>query len=106
MLRTISALSRRGAGRPGTSAVVIYGEPGGVAEEELARHLERNKTRLRVNAFLSGRFVDEFEGMRFGHAGVIVEEGRGSVRGKAEALRRAGVFVAEDFDDLLKGLPA
>ena len=90
---------------PGTSAVVVYGEPGGVAEEELARHLERNKTRLRVNAFLSGRFVDEFEGMRFGHAGVIVEEGRGSVRGKAEALRRAGVFVAEDFDDLLKGLP-
>ena len=27
---------------PATSAVVIYGEPGGVAEEELARHLERN----------------------------------------------------------------
>ena len=51
---------------PTTSAVVIYGEPGGVAEEELARHLERNGSRLRINAFLSGRFVDRFEGMRFG----------------------------------------
>ena len=90
---------------PTTSAVVIYGEPGGVAEEELARHLERNGSRLRINAFLSGRFVDRFEGMRFGHAGAIVEEGRGSVRGKEEALRRAGVFVAEEFDDLLTGLP-
>ena len=90
---------------PTTSAMVIYGEPGGVAEEELARHLERNGSRLRINAFLSGRFVDRFEGMRFGHAGAIVEEGRGSVRGKEEALRRAGVFVAEEFDDLLTGLP-
>ena len=89
-----------------TSAVVIYGEPGGVAEEELARHLERKGSRLRINAFLSGRFVDRFEGMRFGHAGAIVEEGRGSVRGKEEALRRAGVFVAEEFDDLLTGLPS
>ena len=91
---------------PTTSAVVIFGEPGGVAEEELARHLERNGSRLRINAFLSGHFVDRFEGMRFGHAGAIVEEGRGSVRGKEEALRRAGVFVAEEFDDLLTGLPS
>lgn len=89
---------------PTTSAVVIFGEPGGVAEEKLARHLERNGSRLRINAFLAGRFVDRFEGMRFGHAGAIVEEGRGSVRGKEEALRRAGVFVAEEFDDLLTGL--
>lgn len=89
---------------PTTSAAVIFGEPGGVAEEKLARHLERNGSRLRINAFLAGRFVDRFEGMRFGHAGAIVEEGRGSVRGKEEALRGAGVFVAEEFDDLLTGL--
>jgi len=35
---------------------------------------------------------------------IIVEGGRGSVQGKAEVLRAAGVFVAERFDDILTGL--
>lgn len=87
-----------------TEAVVIYGEPGGVAEEQLAEHLQRKPTRLKINAFFSGRFVDEMEGVRFGHAAVMVEGGRGSVRGKAAALREAGVFVAERFDEILEGL--
>lgn len=87
-----------------TEAVVLYGEPGGTAEEQLAEYLHEHGTRLRINAFLSGRFVDEMEGVRFGHAAVMVEGGRGSVRGKAEALRSAGVFVAERFDDIVQGL--
>ena len=87
-----------------TEAVVIYGEPGGMAEEQLAERLRQKPSRLRINAFLSGRFVDELEGVRFGHAAVIVEGGRGSVRGKAEALRGAGVFVAETFDEIVEGL--
>lgn len=87
-----------------TDAVVIYGEPGGTAEEELAGYLSACRSRLRINAFLSGRFVDDLEGVRFGHAAVIVEGGRGSVRGKKQALRDAGVFVADRFDDLLEGL--
>ncbi len=91
---------------PATEAVVLFGEPGGRAEEQLAERLQRKPSRLRINAFLSGKFVDEMEGVRFGHAGVIVEGGRGSVRGKAEALRMAGVFVAERFDDILTGLPS
>ncbi|NQU39744.1 MAG: succinate--CoA ligase subunit alpha [Lentisphaerae bacterium] len=89
---------------PSTDAVVIYGEPGGVAEEQLADRLKARPSRLRINAFLSGHFVDDMEGVRFGHAAVIVEKGRGSVRGKTEALRAAGVFVADRFDDILEGL--
>jgi succinyl-CoA synthetase alpha subunit len=89
-----------------TEALVIYGEPGGTAEERVAEKLCKRKTRLRINAFLSGRFVDELEGVRFGHAAVIVEGNRGSVRGKTAALRAAGVFVADKFDDILEGLPA
>lgn len=88
-----------------TEAVVIYGEPGGTAEEQLAERLKKKPGRLRINAFLSGRFADDFEGVRFGHAAVIVEGGRGSVRGKAVALRAAGVFVAESFDEITEGLP-
>jgi len=91
---------------PATEAAVIYGEPGGCAEERLAEHLTHHGTRLRINAFLAGRFVDELEGVRFGHAAVIVEGGRGSVRGKAEALRKAGVFVADSFSEILTGLPS
>lgn len=90
---------------PGTEAVVIYGEPGGAAEEQLAERLKAKPSRLRINAFLSGRFVDDLEGVRFGHAAVIVEEGRGSVRGKTAALKDAGVHVAAAFDDILEGLP-
>jgi len=89
---------------PSTDAVVLYGEPGGSAEEQLAERLRKKPSRLRINAFLSGRFVDDLEGVRFGHAAVIVEGGRGSVRGKAAALREAGVFVADRFDDIVNGL--
>ena len=89
---------------PATDAVVIYGEPGGAAEEQLAARLKKKPSRLRIVAFLSGRFVDDLEGVRFGHAGVIVERGRGSVRGKVKALREAGVFVAETFEEILHGL--
>ena len=89
---------------PATEAVVIYGEPGGAAEEQLAARLKQKPSRLRIIAFLSGRFVDNLEGVRFGHAGVIVEEGRGSVRGKVEALREAGVCVAETFGAIVEGL--
>ena len=91
---------------PATDSVVLYGEPGGTAEEDLAEMLLQRGSRLRINAFLSGRFVDDMEGVRFGHAAVIVEQGRGSIAGKQRALREAGVFVVERFDDVLEGLPA
>ncbi|HVF09334.1 MAG TPA: hypothetical protein VNA16_00940, partial [Abditibacteriaceae bacterium] len=91
-------------GDAATDAVVIYGEPGGTAEERLAARLQERPSRLRINAFLAGRFVDDLEGVRFGHAAVMVEGGRGSVRGKAAVLRAAGVFVADAFDDILEGL--
>jgi succinyl-CoA synthetase alpha subunit len=87
-----------------TSSVVLYGEPGGTAEEDLAARLIERGSRLRVNAFLSGNFVDDLEGVRFGHAAVIVEGGRGSVAGKKAALRDAGVFVAEAFEEITTGL--
>lgn len=87
-----------------TRSVVIYGEPGGTAEEELADYLLAHPSRLHINAFLAGCFVDDMEGVRFGHAAVMVEGGRGSVFSKAARLREAGVDVATGFDDILEGL--
>ncbi len=89
---------------PATESVVLYGEPGGLAEEQLAERLVLHPSRLRITAFMSGKFVDEMEGVRFGHAAVIVEGNRGSVRSKTKVLRDAGVNVVERFDDILTTL--
>ena len=58
---------------PETNAVAIYSEPGGRMEAELADWMHENDSRLPVVAFMAGRFMDEMRGMRFGHAGTIVE---------------------------------
>ena len=53
---------------PATKAVVIYSEPGGSSEAELARWAKENRSRLPIVAFVAGRFMDEMPGMSFGHA--------------------------------------
>ena len=56
-----------------TQGIVIYTEPGGRMEAELARWVTDNDSRLPIVAFMAGRFMDEMPGMSFGHAGTIVE---------------------------------
>ena len=56
-----------------TQAIVIYTEPGGRMEAELAAWVTENNSRLPIVAFMAGRFMDEMPGMSFGHAGTIVE---------------------------------
>ena len=56
-----------------TQGIVIYTEPGGRMEAELARWVTENNSRLPIVAFMAGRFMDEMPGMSFGHAGTIVE---------------------------------
>ena len=56
-----------------TQGIVIYTEPGGRMEAELARWKTENDSRLPIVAFMAGQFMDEMPGMSFGHAGTIVE---------------------------------
>jgi succinyl-CoA synthetase alpha subunit len=84
-----------------TRAVVIFGEPGGSAEEALAEYLTRERPRTPVVAFIAGRFVDELPGVRFGHAGAIVEGEAGRVAVKIRRLRQAAVAVAEEFSEIV-----
>ena len=77
---------------PSTEAVVIIGELGGTMEEEVAEALEAKVFTKPVVAFLAGRTAPE--GKRMGHAGAIVTGGKGTVKGKIEALERAGAYVA------------
>jgi succinyl-CoA synthetase alpha subunit len=84
-----------------TEAIVIYTEPGGRMEAELARYVTEESTRsLPIVAFMAGRFMDEMPGMSFGHAGTIVEGKEDTAAEKIERLASAGIVVAEEIAEI------
>jgi succinyl-CoA synthetase alpha subunit len=83
-----------------TQAIVIYTEPGGRMEAELARWVTDHDSRLPIVAFMAGRFMDEMPGMSFGHAGTIVEGKEDTASEKIARLAEAGITVAEDIADI------
>jgi succinyl-CoA synthetase alpha subunit len=88
-----------------TEAIVIYTEPGGRMEAQLAAWKTENDSRLPIVAFMAGRFMDEMPGMSFGHAGTIVEGKADTAAEKIQRLNEAGITVAEsiaEIPDLIK----
>jgi succinyl-CoA synthetase alpha subunit len=85
-----------------TEAIVIYTEPGGRMEAQLADWLRVNDSRLPIVAFMAGRFMDEEEmkGMSFGHAGTIVEGKEDTATEKIARLEAAGIPVVERIDEI------
>jgi succinyl-CoA synthetase alpha subunit len=83
-----------------TEAVVIYSEPGGAMEAQLAAWKEQNKSRLPIVAFVSGRFMDDMPGMSFGHAGTVVNRPEDSPKEKIRRMRAAGIEVADFVGDI------
>jgi succinyl-CoA synthetase alpha subunit len=83
-----------------TEAIVIYTEPGGRMEAELARWVTENQSRLPIVAFMAGRFMDEMPGMSFGHAGTIVEGKADTAAEKIKRLNDAGITVAEEISQI------
>jgi succinyl-CoA synthetase alpha subunit len=81
---------------PNTEAVVVLGEIGGSAEEELAAHIAETGFPKPVVAFVAGRTAPP--GKRLGHAGAILEEGGGGIQEKMEALAGAGIAVCPDLE--------
>jgi succinyl-CoA synthetase alpha subunit len=85
---------------PETQGIVIYTEPGGRMEAELARWVVEHESRLPIVAFMAGRFMDEMPGMSFGHAGTIVEGKEDTAGEKIARLAEAGIVVAERIEDI------
>jgi len=85
-----------------TEAIVIYTEPGGRMEAQLAEWVAENDSRLPIVAFMAGRFMDseEMKGMSFGHAGTIVEGEEDTAAQKIERLQEAGIQVVERIDQM------
>jgi succinyl-CoA synthetase alpha subunit len=84
-----------------TEAIVIYTEPGGRMEAELARHVtELSERPMPIVAFMAGRFMDEMPGMTFGHAGTIVEGKEDTATEKIARLGAAGITVAEEISEI------
>lgn len=83
-----------------TQAIVIYTEPGGRMEAELAAWVKEHDSRLPIVAFMAGRFMDEMPGMSFGHAGTIVEGKADTAAEKIERLAEAGIVVAEEISEI------
>lgn len=75
-----------------TRAVVLVGEIGGSAEEEAAEFIKNNFSKP-VISFIAGKSAPP--GKRMGHAGAIIERGRGTYDSKLESLTSCGIRVAE-----------
>ncbi len=80
-----------------TKAVIVLGEIGGTAEQDLADYVIKTGFDKPVLSFIAGQTAPP--GKRLGHAGAILQEGTG-VQGKLEKMRSAGFTVCPSLESI------